>query len=156
MAKETHKPQPSAKHKRSRTPLFIAISALVLLFAALPIATVLTVGLAPTPAAFIVDITPGRYLPKCVAGMNFAGVVPYLHKLWLTGHGLSSALDIVTDVFALFLIYSAAGLGWLLFLGLPGAVAMFRALNAKRRIYILQERQKELISEWGDCILPMR
>ena len=38
--------------------------------------------------------------------------------------------------------------------GLPGAVAMFRALNAKRRIYALREKQKDLISEWGECILP--
>ena len=51
-------------------------------------------------------------------------------------------------------MYGAAAMGWMLFLGLPGAVAMFRALNAKRRIYMLRERQKDLINEWGDCILP--
>ena len=60
----------------------------------------------------------------------------------------------MSDVFGLFVIYSAAGLGWLLFLGLPGAVAMFRSLNAKRRIYVLREKQKDLIGEWGECILP--
>ena len=142
------------KRKASREPFIISVAVLVLLFAALPTATLLTIGMAPTLAAFIVDVTPGRYLAKCVAGMNFAGVVPYLHKLWFTGHGLPSALNIVSDVFALFLMYSAAGLGWLLFFGLPGAVAMFRALNAKRRIYVLREKQRELISEWGECILP--
>jgi hypothetical protein len=42
----------------------------------------------------------------------------------------------------------------LLFIGLPGAVAMFRALNAKRRIYFLREKQKELILEWNECLLP--
>lgn len=154
MAKAKDKKKRKAVPKGAKKPLFIAIGALVLLFAALPTATLLTIGMAPTLAAFVVDITPGRYLGKCVAGMNFAGIVPYLHKLWFTGHGLSSAIDIVTDVYALFLMYSAAGLGWLLFFGLPGAVAMFRALNAKRRIYVLREKQKELIGEWGECILP--
>jgi len=63
-------------------------------------------------------------------------------------------MKVVTDVYAWLLMYGAASMGWLLFLGLPGAVAMFRALNAKRRIYVLREKQKDLINEWGDCILP--
>jgi hypothetical protein len=154
MAKAKPKTGSKTKPKGTTKALVIAVSALILLFAALPTATLLAIGLAPTLVAFVVDITPGRYLAKCVAGMNFAGVVPYLHNLWFTGHGLSSAIDIVTNVYALFLMYSAAGLGWLLFFGLPGAVAMFRALNAKRRIYALREKQKDLISEWGECILP--
>jgi hypothetical protein len=154
MAKAKEKTKRKAKTRGTGKPLFIAIGVLVLLFAALPTTTILAIGMAPTLAAFVVDVTPGRYLGKCVAGMNFAGIVPYLHKLWFSGHGLSSAIDIVTDVYALFLMYSAAGLGWLLFFGLPGAVAMFRALNAKRRIYMLREKQKDLIGEWGECILP--
>ena len=104
--------------------------------------------------AFIGDTTPGRYLTKCVAGMNFAGVIPYLYKLWTTGHDMSTAIALVTDMYAWLSMYSAAAVGWLLFLGFPGAVAMFRALNAKRRIYMLREQQKSLINEWGDCILP--
>lgn len=143
-----------AKRRGAGKPLAIAIGALVLLFAALPTATLLAIGMAPTLAAFISDMTPGRYLTKCVAGMIFAGLSPFLHKLWFTSHDLNSAIAIVSDVFGLFVIYSAAGLGWLLFLGLPGAVAMFRSLNAKRRIYGLREKQKDLIDEWGESILP--
>jgi len=142
------------KRRGAGKPLAIAIGVLVLLFAALPTATLLAIGLAPTLAAFITDMTPGRYLAKCVAGMNFAGLSPFLHKLWFTSHDLTTAIGIVSDVFGLFVIYSAAGLGWLLFLGLPGAVAMFRSLNAARRINALREKQKELIGEWGECILP--
>lgn len=143
-----------AKRRGAGKPLAIAIGALVLLFAALPTATLLAIGMAPTLAAFISDMTPGRYLAKCVAGMNFAGLSPFLHKLWFTSHDLNTAIAMVSDVFGLFVIYSAAGLGWLLFLGLPGAVAMFRSLNAKRRIHALREKQKDLIDEWGECILP--
>lgn len=142
--------------RRSRTtkPLLIAIGALGLLLLALPTTMVLAVGMAPTMTAFLGDRTPGRFLTKCVAGMNFAGVIPSLYNLWITGHDLSTAMKVVTDVYAWLLMYGAAGMGWLLFLGLPGAVAMFRALNAKRRIYVLREKQKDLINEWGDCILP--
>lgn len=67
---------------------------------------------------------------------------------------MATAIKIVTDVYSWFFVYSAAGMGRLLFLGLPGAVAMFRALNAKRYIYFLREKQKDLILEWGECVLP--
>jgi hypothetical protein len=144
----------AAKSKKGSKPLTIAISVLVLIFAALPTATLLAMGLAPTLVARIVDTTPGRYLTKCVAWMNVAGLVPYLTKLWFSGHDMATAIRMVTDVYTWFFVYSAAGMGWLLFLGLPGAVAMFRALNAKRRIYFLREKQKELMLEWGECVLP--
>lgn len=146
----------AALRKRSPTkPLAIATGALVLLFAALPTTTLLAVGMAPTLGAFIGDTTPGRYLTKCVAGMNFAGVIPFLYKLWTTGHDMATAINLVTDLYVWLTMYSAAAVGWMLFLGFPGVVAVFRALNARRRIYVLREQQKELINEWGDCILPL-
>lgn len=142
--------------QRSRTakPLFIAVSALGLLLLALPTTMVLAIGMAPTLGAFFADKTPGHYLTKCVAGMNFAGVIPSLYNLWITGHDLKTANDIVTDPYTWLLMYGTGAMGWLLFLGLPGAVAVFRSLNATRRIYVLREQQKALINEWGDCILP--
>jgi hypothetical protein len=142
-----------AKPQKGSKPLTVAIGVLVLVFAALPTATLLAMGLAPTLVARIVDTTPGRYLTKCVAWMNIAGLVPYLTSLWFSGHDMATAIKIITDVYSWFFVYSAAGMGWLLFLGLPGAVAMFLALNAKCRIYFLREKQKDLILEWGECVL---
>ena len=132
----------------------MAVGALGLLLLALPTTMVLAIGMAPTLGAFFADKTPGRYLTKCVAGMNFAGVIPSLYHLWITGHDLKTANGIVTDLYTWFLMYSAGAMGWLLFFGLPGAVAVFRSLNATRRIYFLREKQKMLINEWGDCVLP--
>ena len=134
--------------------LTISVLVVVLLLAALPTAMLLAIGLAPTLVALIVDMTPGRYLTRCVAGLNIAGLMPFVHKLWLGGHTMGMAFSIVTDVYAWLVIYSGSAIGWLLFLGLPGAVAIFRQLNAKRRIYMLRERQRTLISEWGESILP--
>lgn len=135
-------------------PLLIAIGVLGLLLLALPTTMVLAIGMAPTLGAFFADKTPGHYLTKCVAGTNFAGVFPSLYYLWTIGHDLKTANGIVTDINALLLMYCAGAMGWLLFLGLPGAVAVFRSLNATRRIYVLREKQKMLINEWGDNILP--
>jgi hypothetical protein len=67
---------------------------------------------------------------------------------------MTTAIATVTDMYAWLVMYSAAAVGWLLFLGLPGAVSVFRTLDAKRRIYVLREQQKDLINEWGESILP--
>ena len=142
------------QRSRATKPLFLAIGALGLLLLALLTTMALAIGMAPTLGAFFADKTPGRYLTKCVAGMNFAGVMPSLYHLWMTGHNLKTANDIVTDLHTWLLMYCAGAMGWLLFLGLPGAVAVCRSLNATRRIYVLREQQKLLINEWGDCILP--
>lgn len=138
----------------ARKPLLIVTGFICLIFVALPTAILLIVGLVPTLAALISDRTPGKYLMKCVAGMNVAGLLPWIYKLWMTGHDMVTAMDMSTDIFMWFSIYAASGMGWALFLGLPSAVAMSRVLNAKRRIYVLRERQKTLFNEWGECILP--
>ena len=142
------------RRQRTFKPLAIATAILVLLFAALPTTTVLVIGMAPTLGAFIGDTTPGRYLTKCVAGLNFAGVFPFLYQLWTTSNDMSTAIATVTDMYAWLIMYCAAAIGWLLFLGLPGGVSMFRTLNAKRRIYVLCEQQKDLLNEWGESIVP--
>jgi hypothetical protein len=67
---------------------------------------------------------------------------------------MSTAIATVTEMYAWLVMYSAAAIGWLLFLGLPGGVSMFRTLSARRRIYVLREQQKDLINEWGESILP--
>jgi len=141
--------------KPIKTRAFLILAAILgFLFAALPTAIVLSVGLMPTLVALIVDVTRRRYLTKCVAGLNIAGVLPFLHKLLTTGHDVQTAMGIVSDAFAWLVMYSAAAMGWLLFMGLPGVVSMFKVLTAKRRVYMLQELQRTLLNEWGDCILP--
>ena len=144
---------------RPRRKSAFGIKAIIYLFlffgvviSALPTAMVLAVGLVPTIVALIVDITPGRYLTRCVVGLNIAGISPFMHKLWTGGNDMMTAVGIVTDSVAWLVIYGAAAMGWLLFMGFPGTVAVFQTLNAKRRIYMMQEKQKSLLEEWGDSI----
>ena len=148
-----------AKTTRPRRKSAFGIKAVIYLFlflgiviSALPTALVLTVGLVPTVVALIVDMMPGRYLTRCVVGLNIAGISPFMHKLWTGGNDMTTAVGIVTDPVAWLVIYGAAAMGWLLFMGFPGTVAVFQTLNAKRRIYAMQEKQKLLLEEWGDSI----
>lgn len=131
------------------TVLLSICAAIGVIFAALPTFTVLCVGLVPTAVAYIVDMTPGRYSTRCVAGLNVAGVVPFLNHVWSSGNDMHAAIGVVTDVFAWLAFYLASGIGWMLFMGLPGIVASIKTYNAQRRSNALRERLEELKQEWG-------
>ena len=120
--------------------------------AALPTVIILLVGMIPPVVAYIIDLTPGRYAARCVAGLNIAGVVPFLNRLWSSTNDLPAAINVVTDVYAWFAFYAASGVGWMLFVSLPGFVASFKTYSAKRRANVLRERLQELKEEWGDEI----
>jgi uncharacterized protein YjbJ (UPF0337 family) len=132
--------------------LFFVCAVLGIIVAALPTVILICVGMIPTAVAYIIDLTPGRYATRCVAGLNVAGVVPFLEKLWTSGNDMYSAIAIVTDVFAWLSFYVSSGMGWMLFLGLPSLVASFKTCNAKRKANHLRERLEELKEEWGEDV----
>lgn len=142
------RPGRPAGKKRVR-PLFVLIVLLLTIVAALPTFIVVAIGMVPTLVAFIVDLTPGRYLCRCVAGLNVAGVAPFVHKLWTGQNNIEAALRIIGDSLAWLAFYGSAGFGWMLFLSLPGIVAAARTISARRQVHLLRESQKNLAREWG-------
>jgi hypothetical protein len=46
-------------------------------------------------------------------------------------------------------MYSAAAIGWLLYLGLPPLVSMFLRIHADQRTSSLRASQAALVKEWG-------
>ena len=84
--------------------------------------------------------------------MNLCGVFPYLLDLWSGPTDIASAADIFTNVFALMLMYSAAGFGWMLYLALPPVVVSLLQVMAQRRGAQCRELQNWLIEEWGDDV----
>ena len=129
--------------------MMIVCGVLLFIVAALPTVIVLLVGMIPTLVAYIIDLTPGRYAARCVAGLNIAGVVPFLNRLWASTNDLPAAIAVVTDVYAWLAFYTASGIGWLLFVSLPGFVASFKTYSAKRSANALRERLEVLGEEWG-------
>lgn len=127
----------------------LAVAALAVLVFATPTFVVVAVGMLPTVAALIVDRGPGKYAARCVGGLNLAGVAPYVALLWQDGHTLHGALAIVSDVFAWLVMYSAAALGWLLYLGMRPLVATFLEIRARQRVAELRAYQEALVREWG-------
>jgi hypothetical protein len=110
----------------------------------------------PTIASWLVDATPRRYAARTVLGLNFAGVAPYVVKLWAGKNDIVSAGKIVTDPFALIVMFGAAGIGWMMFMAFPGVVAGLSSMNARRRIAQLKEHQRTLVEEWGAAVAQDR
>ena len=150
MAKEKKQKVKAPRRGPNKTLVLLVICGLFgFVIAALPTVIVLCVGMFPAIVAFIIDLTPGRYAARCVAGVNIAGVVPFIDRLWSSTNDLPAAVGIVTDVYAWLAFYAASGVGWLLFLGLPGLVASYTTFSARRRANALRERLEELKREWG-------
>lgn len=119
---------------------------------ALPTMLLLTLGLLPTLVAFVVDLHPRKYAARSVGFMNFTGTLPFLLALWTGAHDIVSAMKILTDVFAWLVIYSAAALGWLIYMGMPSVAGFIMQFHAGRRVNVLDARRKKLIQEWGENI----
>ena len=109
-------------------------------------------GMLPTLVALIIDRTRQKYSVFCVGGMNFSGVFPYLLDLWAGEHTVGSAMEILTNVFSLLLMYGAAGFGWAIYVAVPPVVGGFLTVMAQRRVGQLRRDQKELIEEWGEDV----
>ncbi|HEY5608507.1 MAG TPA: hypothetical protein VIM38_09240 [Alphaproteobacteria bacterium] len=145
------------KHRGRRQPILgptATIATVIgLLVVALPTAMVLFVGFLPTLVAWLVDETSRRYSTRTVAGLNFVGVAPFVLKLWSSGYNdIAGAGRLITDPFAIVVMFGTAAIGWLMFLGFPGVVAAFSTINANRRIAQIKERQRALVEEWGTAI----
>jgi hypothetical protein len=142
-----------AKPRARRTPVLNnAIYAgviIVLLFALLPTALILVVGGLPTLVAVVVDRHRHHYLTRCVGALNFAGLAPYLVKIWMH-HTVLMAMQMLTDPFAWLVMYGASSAGWVIYLSAPSIAWLQVELTGARRIKALKTRQRQLIEEWGE------
>lgn len=134
--------------------LSVIASAVLLFMVALPTFITLTVGLLPSMAAFMFDRSPGRTMARCVFGLNFSGVAPYILELWqIPAQTVGGATQQIFQPLALSIMYGAAGLGWLLYLAMPPIVANVLNLSAQRRVGELRKTQRGLIKTWGDSLI---
>lgn len=136
-----------------RTLIWALLILVLLLIVALPTVLLLGFGMLPAIVALIIDRTEERSATFCVGGLNFCGVFPYLMELWFEDHDLGQAMHILTDVFALAVMYGGACMGWMLYLSLPPVIASFIQVMSERRLQQLRKTQKQILDEWGDEVI---
>jgi len=127
------------------------ISAIMVLIAilAMPTLVVVIIGMLPTGVAAIIDRSEQKFGTFCVGGLNLCGVFPYLIKLWTDNLQMAGATGMISDVFTLFVMYSAAAFGWMMFLALPPVISSFLTVMAESRVKTLRSLQRDIIEEWG-------
>ncbi|SCA58023.1 conserved membrane hypothetical protein [Candidatus Terasakiella magnetica] len=127
-------------------------AAVILMLVSMASLVLVCFGMLPTFVAVLIDRSPQRFAFISVLAMNFAGIFPYLLDLWMGSNSMSVAIDTLTDVFSLFLMYGSAGLGWILFIVTPPIVTTVMTFIAQRRVSVLRASQKKLLGEWGDAV----
>ncbi|MEK9724256.1 MAG: hypothetical protein VW405_12360 [Rhodospirillaceae bacterium] len=115
----------------------------------LPSLIVFVVGLLPTGVAWIIDRSEQRTGTFCVGGMNMCGVFPYVLKLWTDNHSVHAAMETISEVLTLVIMYAAAGFGWMIFITIPPVIASFLSVMAQTRVKQLRTLQREIMEEWG-------
>jgi hypothetical protein len=116
---------------------------------AAPTCVLMLVGMVPSIVAYVVDREERPTLAFTIAPLNLAGLMPYLLQLWTGRDTMPTVVHLLTDVYVWLVIYLAAGVGWLLYLGMPTIVAVVleRSLNSRRAR--LRQVQEKLRTDWG-------
>jgi len=136
----------SGSFKKTLLLLIIILSSL----AFLPTSTILFVGMLPTISAFFFSINKKSSPVSTIAALNFAGCVPFVFKLWKTGHHFENTFDILTDPLTLVIIYSAAAFGYMLDWVIVGITSTFMMQKSEMRLKTILQRQEKLKEEWGE------
>lgn len=152
MAQQQQQPQQQGG-KGGRSPTFIlgmAVIFVLLVMVALPTVILLLAGMMPSLVAWVIDRTQQKYATFCVGGLNFCGVFPYVLDLWSGAHTFGATLAILTDVFALVVMYGTAAFGWMMYNSIPPVIVSVLTVITQRRIAQLRTSQRRIIEEWGE------
>jgi hypothetical protein len=115
----------------------------------LPTLTVLALAMLPTLGAYVAERSRENHLVVTVGLMNFCGSLPAVVKLWAGGQSFAAIEPVLHDVFGWLVAYSAAGIGWLIYLLLPPLVASYFRVASKTRVRVLKQDQRKLVEVWG-------
>ncbi|TCS62515.1 hypothetical protein EDD55_10560 [Varunaivibrio sulfuroxidans] len=153
MAEKTQAPPQNSKKKGpSQTTLWLIFILVIVMIISLPSVIVFTFGMIPSFVAYIIDRTKSRSATFCVSSINFIGVFPFIIDLWVKEHTISAALNTISNVFSIFVMYAASAFGWMLFLSLPPVVASVVTILNEHKIEQLRATQKQIIKEWGNDV----
>lgn len=136
----------------SGVKLIMGIVLLMMAVFVLPTLLIFAIGMLPTVIAYMIDRRKEKYAAFCVGCMNFAGVLPYGMRLWVSEHSVEGSMRQVADPVALLVMVGAAAVGWVIYFVAPSIVGVFLRLQAEQKVRRLKELQRELMEEWGEDI----
>lgn len=114
----------------------------------MPTTILLVIGMLPTVVAALVDRRGGARAIT-VGSLNLCGCMPFLLDLWMTDHTTAVALGIIKNPSTIIVMYSAAGIGYLIDFALSGIVATIIVQRSTARLETIRKKQEELVTRWG-------
>lgn len=150
------KAKKKTKHKKGKKQslkvhVFLAFL-LMLSIMFLPFAVILFVGLIPMFVAFFVDRSKKKIKAITVGAMNIAGCTPFLMELWKSEGTMEAAVSIIFNPMAIIVIYSAAGVGYIIDWAMTLIVASILYQRGTSRVSAIEKRQAELVERWGQNV----
>ncbi|MDE2517453.1 MAG: hypothetical protein KGL12_15610 [Rhodospirillales bacterium] len=113
------------------------------------IALLLGVLLAPALVALALDQEAGKPVARSVFLCALAGGVGPVRALWAAGHGVDTALVLLTGLGPVGLAWAAAACGWLAAEVLPLGLRLMLEGLARARLARLRAAQDRYREEWG-------
>ncbi len=147
MAETADKQEASGKRRAGSIVTWVIAG--VVLFAFYESIVLLLIGMAPTGVAMLFDRSPSRNQTRTVGYLNFAGCLPWVIDYWLVGGDFARVFDIFADPMALFVMYSSAALGWLLYFAIRPIVGSYLTVSADLREKQIGRVQRKMEEEWG-------
>lgn len=147
------------KKKLKDSFLTTALSFLILfpmLILMLPTVVFFFLGMLPTFIALVIDAsskTKMKYKWLCIGGLNFAGALPFMFRLWFGSNTLDGAINLFLSNASFLVIYLAAAIGWVFYRCIPPVVLNFLEMNDQRRVVHLRELQAKLVAKWGEEVI---
>ena len=126
--------------------LFVMMMILVVIW---PTACLLIPAMIPTLVFLITDRDHEKALALTVGATNFAGVFPFVLQLWQYGQNLENALKIMREPITWFVALAGAGVGYVIYLVVPGLVATVMAGTAGGKVARMQHNLEEMKRIWG-------
>lgn len=134
--------------------LGILITSMLILLISVNALIFILIALLPTAAIFFLDRKPHKLLSKTVAGFNLCGIAPYLSYIFASpSNAMQATHNLIYSLQVWFYIYLAAGVGFLVAIGLPQLCGNIFAAKAQIRITQYKQEQKKLAEEWSDEII---
>jgi hypothetical protein len=119
-----------------------------LLAFATPTAVLAGALLAPSAIAWATDTAPGRPMARAVLFAATPFAVGPLWHLWVNGHSMRTALDLLADTPALFEAWLSAAFGWAVCQILPVVLRAAADMQAARQAAQLKAELTRLREEW--------
>jgi len=150
MASKNKKKNKQKNKKSFGVQLWIFIFAVLLMaIVFLPSTLLLTIGMLPTIIAAVVVSKNHKNKALTIGAMNFAGCFSYLLEIWQSNDRMATVLEVLSDPITVVIMYSAAGIGYIINWGVTNFVRQIMLSTTERKIKTIEKSKKSLEERWG-------